>query len=204
MDGNGRWANRRKQKRAYGHYHGAINLFKIAKFAQTQGIKILTVFAFSTENWKRPKDEIDYLTKKPIEYYHKHKDLIDELTYRIKFIGDLTKFSSNLQAVMNEIEEKTKHNQTMLLNICANYGGQSELIKASSKGNIADNLLIKEPVDLLIRTGGEMRISNFLLWQSAYAELYFTKTYWPGFRPRNLLKAIKTYYKRHRRFGGLT
>jgi undecaprenyl diphosphate synthase len=210
LDGNGRWAKKRKQPRSYGHYMGGRNLFNIANIANQLGIKKLSVFAFSTENWKRPKEEVDYLLTKPIELYYQYEERFSKITYRITFAGRRDRFSKELQEVIDSIEKKTSLNQGLELTICLDYGSHDELLFAfnqsketTTKDSIESHLYVKEPVDLLIRTSGEQRLSNFLLWQSAYAELYFTKVHWPAFSKRHLLKAIKNYQKRQRRFGGL-
>jgi undecaprenyl diphosphate synthase len=210
LDGNGRWAKKRRQPRSYGHYVGGRNLFKIAKSAEKLGIKKLSVYAFSTENWKRPKDEVDYLMSKPIEMFEQNKERISEITYKITFAGRRDRFSKELLKVIDTIENETKNNTGFELTICADYGSYDELLHAIShaktpitKETIENELYVKEPVDLLIRTSGEQRLSNFLLWQVAYAEFYFTKVHWPSFSERELKKALKNYAKRHRRFGGL-
>lgn len=210
LDGNGRWAKRLGQPRSYGHYMGGRNLFRIAKACQKIGIHKLTVYAFSTENWKRPKDEIEYLMSKPVELYQENKERIQEIDYKVTFAGRKDRIPKNLLDVMAEIEEKTKQNQGFELTICADYGAYDEIItavnqleKPITKEMIEEKLMVKEPVDLLIRTSGEQRLSNFLLWQVSYAEFYFAKVHWPAFNERQLQKAMKAYQKRHRRFGGI-
>lgn len=210
LDGNGRWAKKYGQPRSFGHYQGGRNLFRVAKSCKALGIKRLTVYAFSTENWKRPEDEVSYLMTKPVELYHQNKHRFDEIDYRVTFAGRRDRFSKELLEVISEIEEKTKHHEDFELTICADYGAYDELVTAVNqidgpvtKENIEEHLMVKEPVDLLIRTSGEQRLSNFLLWQVSYAEFYFTKVHWPAFNERVLKKALKNYQKRHRRFGGL-
>ena len=210
LDGNGRWAKKRGQPRSFGHYMGGRNLFTVAKAAKKAGISILSVYAFSTENWKRPKDEVNYLMTKPIEMYHEHKHRIHEIDYKIVFIGRKDRFSKELLDVIADIEEKTKHNEAFVLNVCIDYGAYDEIItavnkldKPITKETLEQALMINDPVDLLIRTSGEQRLSNFLLWQVSYAEFYFAKVHWPSFNEKQLLKAIKAYQKRQRRFGGL-
>lgn len=210
LDGNGRWAKKRKQPRSSGHYMGGRNLFKVAKAASSLGIKKLTVYAFSTENWKRPKDEVDYLMSKPVEMYEQYKNRISEINYKVTFAGRRDRFSKELLDVIHAIEDQTKNNHGFELTICADYGSYDELIHAVgsidgeiTKEKIEEQLYVKEPVDLLIRTSGEQRLSNFLLWQVAYAEFYFTKVHWPSFSEKELKKALKNFAKRHRRFGGL-
>lgn len=210
LDGNGRWAKKRGQPRSFGHYMGGRNLFSAARHAKNMGIKKLSVYAFSTENWKRPEDEVNYLMTKPIELYHENKHRMHEIDYKIIFSGRKDRFSKELLQVMKEIEDLTKTNDGFTLNVCIDYGSYDEILtainqleKPVTKDSFEEKLMVKEPVDLLIRTSGEMRISNFLLWQIAYAEFYFTKVHWPSFNKKQLEKAIKSYQKRNRRFGGL-
>ena len=210
LDGNGRWAKKRGQPRSFGHYMGGRNLFSVARHASNLGIKKLSVYAFSTENWKRPEDEVNYLMTKPIELYEENKHRFNEIDYKIIFSGRKDRFSKKLLEVMQEIEEKTKNYDAFTLNVCIDYGSYDEIIAAINqldrpvtKETFEEKLMVKEPVDLLIRTSGEMRISNFLLWQIAYAEFYFTKVHWPSFNKKQLEKAIRSYQKRNRRFGGL-
>ena len=210
LDGNGRWAKKRGQPRSFGHYMGGRNLFVVAKAAKKLGIQKLSVYAFSTENWKRPADEVNYLMTKPIEMYHENKHRIQEIDYKIVFSGRRDRFSEALLTVIQEIEEKTKNHQGFELNICIDYGSYDEIItavntleKPITKESFEQALMVKEPVDLLIRTSGEQRLSNFLLWQVSYAEFYFAKVHWPSFNEKQLLKAVKAYQNRQRRFGGL-
>jgi undecaprenyl diphosphate synthase len=210
LDGNGRWAKKYGQPRSFGHYQGGRNLFSIATAAKKLGIKKLTVYAFSTENWKRPEDEVNYLMTKPIELFNENRNRIHEIDYRVTFAGRRDRFSKELLEVIETIEQETKDNQGFELTIAADYGSFDELVTAVNKckhpirkEDIEKHLMVKEPVDLLIRTSGEQRLSNFLLWQASYAEFYFTKVHWPAFREKHLKKAIQSYQKRHRRFGGL-
>lgn len=210
LDGNGRWAKKRGQPRSFGHYMGGRNLFSVARHAKNMGIKKLSVYAFSTENWKRPEDEVNYLMTKPIELYHENKHRMHEIDYKIIFSGRKDRFSKELLEVIKEIEDLTKAHDGFTLNVCIDYGSYDEILtainqleKPVTKDSFEEKLMVKEPVDLLIRTSGEMRISNFLLWQIAYAEFYFTKVHWPSFNKKQLEKAIKSYQKRNRRFGGL-
>jgi len=210
LDGNGRWAKKYGQPRSFGHYQGGRNLFRIARVCQKLGIKKMSVYAFSTENWKRPEDEVNYLMTKPIELFNKNKDRLDEIDYKVTFAGRRDRFSEALIDVIDTIELATKDHQGFELTICADYGAYDELLSAMkqvegefTKEAIESHLMVKEPVDLLIRTSGEQRLSNFLLWQASYAEFYFTKVHWPAFSERTLKKAIKSYQKRQRRFGGL-
>jgi undecaprenyl diphosphate synthase len=210
LDGNGRWAKKYRQPRSFGHYQGGRNLFRVAKDAKELGIKKLTVYAFSTENWKRPEDEVNYLMTKPIELFHANKHRIKEIDYKISFVGRRDRFDKNLLDVIEEIELLTKNYTGFELVIAADYGSYDEIINAMNqiegkvtKEEIEKHLWVKEPVDLLIRTSGELRISNFLLWQISYAEFYFTKVHWPAFNKKELIKALTSYQKRQRRFGGL-
>ncbi len=210
LDGNGRWAKKYGRPRSYGHYQGGRNLFRIAIAARKIGIKKLTVYAFSTENWKRPEDEVNYLMTKPIELFHENRERFKEIDYKITFAGRRDRFSKELLEVIEIIEQETKDYEGFELTIAADYGSYDELItavnkieKPITKEAIEANLMVKEPVDLLIRTSGEQRISNFLLWQASYAELYFTKVHWPAFTEKELKKAILSYKHRNRRFGGL-
>lgn len=210
LDGNGRWAKKYGQPRSFGHYQGGRNLFKVAKIAKNLGIEKLTVYAFSTENWKRPKEEVDYLMTKPVELFHENKHRFNEIDYKITFAGRRDRFSQALIEVIDTIEKETNHHQGFELTLCIDYGSYDEIINAVNQldkpidvESLTSKLMVKEPVDLLIRTSGEMRLSNFLLWQVSYAEFYFTKVHWPAFNEKELKKALKDYQKRHRRFGGL-
>ncbi len=210
LDGNGRWAKKYGQPRSFGHYQGGRNLFTVARAAKNLGIQKLTVYAFSTENWKRPEDEVNYLMTKPIEMFHQNRDKILKIDYKITFVGRRDRFSKELIEVIDIIEDETKSNEGFELIIAVDYGAYDEIIRAANlsekpitRESIENNLMVKEPVDLLIRTSGEQRISNFLLWQISYSELYFTKVYWPAFNEKELKKALKNYQERHRRFGGL-
>lgn len=210
MDGNGRWAKKRGQPRSVGHYMGGRNLFKIASYAESLGLKSLTVYAFSTENWKRPDEEVKYLMKTPVEIFQKNINKIRNLTYKMSFIGRRDRIPKALLDVVLEIEEITKNNEGFELIIALDYGSYDEILNAVNnlekpitEESLTNSLYLNKKIDLLIRTSGEQRISNFLLWQIAYAELYFTKKHWPAFNEKELDKAIKNYYKRNRRFGGL-
>jgi undecaprenyl diphosphate synthase len=207
LDGNGRWAQSRGLNRSYGHYRGGYNIFTIAKDAKQLGIQMLTVFAFSTENWKRPQDEIDYLMSKPIEIFEDKKDEID---YKIQFIGRRDRIPEGMKKLIHDVETRSKaYDDTFILYVALDYGGIEEIIQTMNQFDISDetsfkkHLMLPHDVDLLIRTGGELRLSNFLLVQLAYAELYFTKTQWPAFHKKHLVKALKSYQQRQRKFGGL-
>ncbi len=211
LDGNGRWAKKRGMPRTYGHQQGVKNLIKISKYCNEIGIKNLTVYAFSTENWNRPKEEVDYL----MELLKSNFDRLAKKTDSnicIKVIGERTNLRSDLLDIINKVEEATKDNNGMKLNIAFNYGSRDELVHAMkcvvenneeiNKDNISKHLYVQD-VDLLIRTSGECRISNFLLWQISYSEFYFTKVHWPAFNKKELDKALLDFSSRNRRFGGL-
>lgn len=214
LDGNGRWAKRRGMPRTYGHKVGAENIFKIAGLCNELGIKTLTVYAFSTENFSRPDEEVDYLMKLPALLKEENKDRLSKHNVVIKHVGRRDKIPKDLLDLFDEFYESTKHHSGLTLNIAFDYGSYEELnqaiqsmIKANktsfTQADMYPFLYVKEPVDLLIRTSGEQRLSNFLLYQVSYAEFYFTKKHWPAFNKRALYKAIKAYQKRERRFGGL-
>ena len=203
LDGNGRWALKKGKPRTFGHLQGANNALKIAKYAKNFGIKNLVLFAFSTENWKRPKDEINYLMSKPIEIFQEKQDEID---FKVSFFGRRDRIPKKLEELINDIELKTKvYDNDFHLHIAVDYGSKEEIINSSGSNELEfkRGLMFSENIDLLIRTGGEMRLSNFLLFQSAYAELYFTKIPWPIFNKNTLARAINAYKKRTRKFGGL-
>lgn len=215
MDGNGRWAKDRGLNRTAGHEEGAKTVRKITIHCAKLGIKYLTLYAFSTENWNRPKLEVDFLMKL-LEKYLKN-ELITYLDNNIRFkaIGDLSKFSKNLQNIIQDIENKTSKNSGLTQTLALNYGSKDEITRAVNKalldGKEINEFIINEyldtsfapDVDLVIRTSGEVRVSNFLLWQSAYAEYFFTKTLWPDFNEVELDDILDDYYTRERRFGGV-
>lgn len=210
LDGNGRWAKSRGLPRNLGHFQGAKNLFNIAKESSNLGIEVLTVYAFSTENWKRPQEEVDYLMQKPLEVLNENEEKLSTLNFKVNFVGRKNVIPDSMKEVVQRVEEKTKNNQGMLLQIALDYGSKEELIQAFNSANkpfteesIREHLYVKQDVDLLIRTSGEQRLSNFLLWQLSYSEFIFVKKHWPSFKVKDLKKAIKTYNKRNRRFGGL-
>ena len=223
LDGNGRWAKERHLPRVLGHRKGGFNIYDVAKAAQELGIKYLTVYCFSTENWSRPDDEVNYIMSKPVRFFKRFRDTILNSSARIKMIGRRDRLPEDLLKIVNEMEEKTKDHTGLTLTLCVDYGSRDEITTAVKeiatlvKNNeldinniteqtITDHLFTKEypPLDLLIRTSGEQRISNYLLWQLAYSELYFTNTYWPDFNKDELIKAIYSYQNRNRRFGGLS
>ncbi len=222
MDGNGRWANALGLLRTAGHTAGVKTLKKILTVAVDLNLEALTVYAFSTENWKRPPAEVDFLMHLFSEYIEKEKMEMHEKNVRIRFIGRTDDFSPTIQKQIQGAVNLMKNNTGVKFNIAADYGGQDEIIRAAQNlaRKVADGEISAEqisasvfedeldtvgqpPVDLLIRTGGDQRISNFLLWQSAYAELWFTNTQWPDFTPEEFISALKDFGKRDRRFGGV-
>ncbi|AZV46833.1 di-trans,poly-cis-decaprenylcistransferase [Nautilia sp. PV-1] len=214
MDGNGRWAKKRGLKRIEGHKKGAETVRKITEYcAQNDEISYLTLYAFSTENWKRPKMEVEFLMKLLENYLEKELETYIKNDIRFETIGDISKFSDKLKKRIELTKEKTKNNKKLTQILALNYGSKNEITRAVKKlidkneeiteENIQNNLDISRDVDLLIRTSGEIRLSNFLLWQCAYAEMFFTNTLWPDFTPEELDKIIKSFHLRERRFGGI-
>lgn len=222
MDGNGRWAKNRGLPRVAGHRAGIKAIKEVTRIADKIDIKILTLYAFSTENWKRPKNEVKFLMNLPQEFLIKDIDELIERNVQIKVIGFNEKVPAHTLKAIREAEEKTKNNTGLILNFALNYGSRDEIINATKAiandvllGKLGENSINEEIIsqylltkdypdpDLLIRTGGEQRISNFLLWQLAYAELWFTPVYWPEFNQNDFLRAIYDYQKRSRRFGAL-
>ena len=205
LDGNGRWAKKRGLPRSIGHYYGGLNLVKIAKHANSLGLKQLTVYCFSTENWKRPKEEVEYLMSKPLEMLNDNLEKIKDSGIKIEVAGRNDRIPNELVIGISQLVDITKDNIGLKLVLCIDYGSYNEITTAAqiSPKTISENLMVKEPVDLLIRQGGEYRLSNFLIWQSAYSELYFVKKYWPSFKEKDLNRAIKVFNQRTRRFGGL-
>lgn len=222
MDGNGRWAKKRGLPRTLGHKKGSDNLKDIAIICNEFGIKALSVYAFSTENWTRPQAEIDFLMALPAEFEETFKGKFEEHDIKVMFSGRKDRFPKDVQELIKRVEEKTKERKGMVLNICFDYGSYTEILEGVKEisslykeGKIeledineelmTNHLYTKDlpPLDLLIRTSGEERISNFLLWQLAYSELYFAKKHWPAFNRKELLKALDGFQSRNRRFGGL-
>ena len=221
MDGNGRWAQKRGLKRTKGHQKGAEVLKRISEYVYDKEIKVLSVFAFSTENWKRDKEEVDYLMDLFLKAFKDNFDAVKKKGVKVVFSGLKDKLSDKVVKAMEKMSEETKNNNNGVFNICLNYGGQDEIVNASKKisedvlnGNLSINDINKDsfgkylfndlpPIDLLIRTSGEYRISNFMLWQMAYAELYFTDVLWPDFDEKQMDKAIEVFNNRDRRFGGV-
>lgn len=214
MDGNGRWAKQKGLPRIAGHREGSESLRIILKGCAEFGVKYLTVYAFSTENWRRPQEEVDFLMDLFSVTIDREIEELMENEVRLNFLGRLWGFSPNLQKKMKESIEKTKNNKRITLNVMVNYGGRAEIVDAvqaiikEGQGALDEEMIsqhlytkgIPDP-DLLIRTASEMRVSNFLLWQIAYAEIYVTPILWPDFRKDQLREAIEDYQKRVRKFG---
>lgn len=219
MDGNGRWAKKRLMPRNFGHKQGQKQLKKTLISCVKLGVKVLSVYVFSTENWRRPEEEVSFLLK---FLKSSIQDEIDELVgegVRLKFLGDLSEFDGQLLELIQEAESVTASNQKIQLNIMLNYGGRREILDAMKSyindggdiNNMSEDDLslsmytrnIPDP-DILIRTGGDIRISNFMLWQCAYSELFFLDTFWPDFDLEQLMEVIKVFQLRDRRYGGLS
>ena len=222
LDGNGRWAKAKGLPRNYGHVQGAKTVEEICEVAYKMGIQYLTVYAFSTENWNRPQDEVDALMKLLRNYMKNCLKTAEKNRMCVRVLGDKTRLDDDIRARIEELEEATKNNDGLHFQIAINYGGRDELVRATKKlaesiarGELAlgdineasvnsflDTAGIPDP-DLLIRTCNEQRISNFLLWQLAYTEFYFTPVPWPDFTKEELVKAVEAYTRRDRRYGGL-
>lgn len=220
MDGNGRWAKNQGKNRSFGHEKGSKVLLNCAKWAKKHDIKILTYYAFSSENWKRSEKEISFLFKLPIMFFNKYiKEFISE-GIKVNIVGDRSQLPNNLNKKLDEVESITKNNTEIIVNLAINYGSRPEILQATKMiaqqvkdhkiepneidiNMITNNLYVKEDVDLLIRTGGEFRVSNFLLWQIAYSEIFVTEQLWPDFNEESLNNAINWYNLRERRFGAV-
>lgn len=225
MDGNGRWAKNRLMPRVYGHKEGMNTVKKVAVHASKLGVKVLTLYAFSTENWKRPNEEVDFLMNLPVDFFSIFMPQIMENNIKVTTMGWLAQLPATTRKVVERAVEETKGNTGMILNFALNYGSRQEMLEAVQaitrqveQGELAVEAITEETIsrqlftnrfhphedpELVIRTSGELRISNFLLWQIAYSELYFTPEYWPDFTAELLEKAIAEYQHRNRRFGGL-
>lgn len=222
LDGNGRWAKKRMLPRKLGHRQGAKNVELICEKAYELGVKYLTVYAFSTENWKRPKDEVTAIMELLNKYLLNYLDKAMKNNMRVRIIGDKSMLSEEIQQNIKKVEDTTKNNSGLNFQIAINYGGRDEITRAIKKIVLdIDNKKIKpEEIDeklirsyldtydivdpeLIIRTSGECRTSNFLTWQASYSEYYFTDVLWPDFNEKELKKAIENYAKRNRRFGGI-
>ena len=213
MDGNGRWAEARGKKRSYGHNHGSANVERVVEYAFKSGVKVLTLYAFSSENWARPKEEFDELMRLLKNYFKKFINKLLKNDVRLVVIGGRQELSEDLVKVIEEGEERSRNNSSHVLMIALNYGARQEIVNAVNKllesgetvtvEGISKNLYTApfgEP-DLIIRTGGELRLSNFLLYQGAYSELYFTDVLWPDFDENELDKALNAFAMRKRRYG---
>lgn len=223
MDGNGRWAKKRMLPRSAGHRAGAENLKELCRNCGNYGVKYLTVYAFSTENWSRPQDEVDQLMKLFVEFFEKYDPELEQEGIRVRFTGDIASLPENIRKVCEEGERRSVNRKKMQLIVAFNYGGRRELVNAVQ--NISEKVLkgeldikdideklisnhmylpdVPDP-DLIIRPSGEMRLSNFLLWESAYSELWISDCLWPDFGYDELTQAFKDYAKRDRRYGGLS
>lgn len=226
MDGNGRWAKKRMQPRVFGHKAGMDALKKVAIAASDMGVKALTVYAFSTENWTRPDQEVKFIMNLPVEFYDKYVPELHQKNMKIQMIGETDRLPRETFDALKKAEELTKLNTGLILNFALNYGGRAEITQAVkliaqdvldakiNPGDITEELIgeylftghlpkvLRDP-DLIIRTSGELRLSNFLPWQAAYSELYFTDVLWPDFDEEALKEAIAEYNRRNRRFGGV-
>ncbi|WNO62005.1 polyprenyl diphosphate synthase [Rheinheimera sp. MMS21-TC3] len=220
MDGNGRWAQQQGKPRVWGHKKGVESVRRSVSFCRELGIKSLTLFAFSSENWRRPEDEVSSLMQLFLMVLQSEVKTLHKHNVRLKIVGDLSAFSDKLRANIAKAEQLTANNTAMTLNIAANYGGRWDIVNAAkslaqqveqgslASDDITEALFAKQiqmydqpELDLLIRTGGDVRISNFLLWQAAYAELWFTDTLWPDFNQQVFSDAIASFVNRERRFG---
>lgn len=221
MDGNRRWAHKRAMPKALGHARGAQRVRSIVQACADHGVRYLTLFAFSTENWQRPPEEVSSLMGLLVHYLEKEVDDMNATGVRLKVVGDTRRFDARLQRLMRESQEKTAGNKRITLTIAANYGGRWDMLQAARAwqenhpGQSLDGLdedslrsylsmaYAPDP-ELLIRTGGESRISNFMLWQTAYTELFFSPALWPDFNEKMLDEALAWYSERDRRFGGMS
>lgn len=218
LDGNGRWAKERGLTRSAGHQAGFDNLVNLSKYIFKRGVKVLSVYAFSTENFKRSKLEVDFLMTLFVKEFKKYAEELKEHNVKVVFSGRRkSPLPKEVIKAITEAENMTKECSSAILNICVNYGGHAEIVDTVKKivsDNVKEENINEEllnhylyqdlpPVDLLIRTSGELRLSNFLLWQSAYAEFYFPKTYFPAFNEEKFEEALLEYNKRNRRFGGI-
>lgn len=226
MDGNGRWAKKRMQPRIMGHKAGMDALQAVTVKASEMGVKVLTVYAFSTENWTRPVDEVKFIMSLPVEFFDKYVPELHRNNVKVQMIGDTSRLPKDTLDALNRARNLTKRNSGLILNFALNYGGRAEIVSAVKQiaqdvldarfntGDITEDLianylntaslpyLYRDP-DLIIRTSGELRLSNFLPWQAAYSEFYFTNVLWPDFKEKELVAAIEEYNRRHRRFGGV-
>lgn len=218
LDGNGRWATARGQERTAGHEAGADNIVRIARYAQEKGISVLSLYVFSTENWKRSQQEVSALMRLLVRFFKVYIDEFMQRHVQLRVMGDIRRLPFATRQSVKMGIEKTAENDGVVLNIGLNYGGRDEIARAARRAmedGISSEAMTSDvleryldtaglpPVDLLIRTGGEKRLSNFMLWQLAYTEFYFTDTLWPDFKPADLDRAIEWFGQRNRRFGGI-
>lgn len=224
MDGNGRWATRRRMPRKFGHKKGAETLENIVDYCFKIGVPCVSVFAFSTENWKRPKEEVDYIFQLLKDFIQKFNEKnesereqeINEHNIKLMISGDITRLPQDLADAIRKVEQETQNCDGHILNIALNYGGRDDIVRACNKLLSQNKTVVTEQdfadalytsglpeLDFVIRTAGDVRLSNFMLYQCAYSELYFTKTFWPDFTQKKLNKALKNYSKRNRKFGSL-
>lgn len=222
MDGNGRWAKKRAMPRIAGHHEGMQTVRKIARYADDLGVNVLTLYAFSTENWKRPRTEVDYLMGLPQKFLNSFMPEVMERNIKITMIGEMDALPVSTQNVLKDAMDRTKNNTGLILNFAMNYGSRAEIVSAMKKmivevenGTLSIDSIEEDTInqylmtsdlpepDLLIRTSGEVRLSNFMLWQLAYTEFWFTETLWPDFNEQTLMEAINDFQKRNRRYGGL-
>ncbi len=216
MDGNGRWAQKHNLPRIFGHREGLKTVRRIVEISAKLGIRCLSLYAFSTENWNRPKDEIESLFSLLRNYIKLEKKMLKKNNIKLIVSGDISKLDEKTKILLQNLIEELRNNNGLILNLCINYGGRQEIITAVNKILSSEIKRINEEefknflytknlpeLDFLIRTSGELRISNFMLWQIAYTELYFTKTLWPDFTPKEFVLAIKEFQLRERRFGRL-
>ena len=226
MDGNGRWAQKRMKPRVFGHKAGMEALQGVTIAASQMGVQVLTVYAFSTENWSRPEKEVSFIMNLPVEFYERYVPELHKNNVKIQMIGEVDRLPKATYEALRKAEDLTKLNTGLILNFALNYGGRAELLLAMreiaqevldakvSPDEITEDMIsdylqtrhlpkvLRDP-DLIIRTSGELRLSNFLPWQGAYSELYFTDVLWPDFNEEELKAAIVEYNRRHRRFGGV-
>ncbi|WP_311516597.1 isoprenyl transferase [uncultured Anaerococcus sp.] len=219
LDGNGRWAKKRLMPRTFGHKNGADNVVDICLYAKERGVKYVSLYAFSTENWKRPDEEVGYLMKLIIKFLNDKLRILMNENCKVQFLGNLDILPEATKQICLDTIEKTRNNDGITLNIALNYGGRAELVHAYQK--MIEDGVRKEDIneelissylytkgqpdpDLLIRPGGELRLSNFLIYQLAYAELYFTDTLWPDFTRESFDEALEEFARRNRRYGGLS
>ena len=226
MDGNGRWAKKRHLPRVAGHRQGMDVVREITRAASDLGVKVLTLYAFSTENWKRPSDEVSFLMDLPVKFFNKFVPELIEQNVKVNVMGYIDQLPPKTQTAVYDAIEQTSQNTGMILNFALNYGSRAEIVSAvqAISQQVSDGKLTSQEInedtisqalmtqalapyndpELIIRTSGEERISNFLLWQMAYSEFVFTETLWPDYQPVNLYQDLKTYQSRDRRFGGIT